>query len=224
MGNQNDDRAWPSVLRRLFDAFSLDRISLVLDLAQRLRRILCSGPNELYEILDYAASVELLDTTGRRAVFKKRQRVRFLQDNIIALEDYAWGDGNILVDYRCTPGVVVDKYREGDRWNILISLRETRGAGDIEEFHIERTEKNTFTKTEEWLQTEIRHRTRRLRMSIIFPRKRRCRRAVLVQRKFNRTTVLGLEHFGTLPDGRQLITWKTSHVDAYDIYTLKWLW
>jgi len=32
--------------------------------------------------------------------------VRYLQDNVIAYRDQAWGDGEILVDYRCTPGII----------------------------------------------------------------------------------------------------------------------
>ena len=103
----------------------------------------------------------------------------------------------------------VDQYQEGDRWNIVISLRETKNMGDIEEFHIQRTEKNTFTQSEEWLQTEIRRHTHRLTMNVIFPGKRPCRRAVLLQRRANRVTVLGPEHFHQLPDGRRLVTWET---------------
>ena len=45
------------------------------------------------------------------------------------------GDGDIFVDYKCSPGVLVD------RWNVLISLRETKNAGDVTNFYIERTVK-----------------------------------------------------------------------------------
>ena len=40
-------------------------------------------------------------------------------------------------EYKCLPGVEVDRYQEGDRWNILISLRETKSSGDIEDFYID---------------------------------------------------------------------------------------
>lgn len=196
---------------------------LIIDLAPMVRQWL-SGNSDMYEILEYEATLELTDTKGKNASFKKRQRVKFLQNNIIAFEDYAWGDGEILAEYQCSPGVVVDKYREGDRWNILISLRGTKSKGDIEEFHIERTEKNTFTQVEEWLQTEIRRRTHRLKMNIIFPRGRHCKRAILVQRRHNRGIALGSDHFRVLPDGRQLVTWESTNVYPYDIYTLKWQW
>ncbi|RIK26329.1 MAG: hypothetical protein DCC55_40050 [Chloroflexi bacterium] len=211
------------LVRTLLSYFSVEWIILLLDLFATLHRWLPGNP-DMYEILEYESTLELTDTKGKMALFKKRQRVRFLQNNIIAFEDYAWGDGEILAGYKCTPGVVVDKYQEGDRWNILISLRETKSKGDIEEFHIERTEKNTFTKAEEWLQTEVRRRTHRLKMNVIFPHGRHCKRAILTQRRHNRATVLGTEHFRLLPDGRQLVIWETTRVYPFDIYTLKWQW
>jgi hypothetical protein len=72
----------------------------------------------MYEVLAYEAELTLLDEKGSKARLTKRQQVRFLQDNIIAYQDQAWGDGNIFVEYRCTPGVEVDRYRDGHRYRI----------------------------------------------------------------------------------------------------------
>jgi hypothetical protein len=210
-------------LRRLLALLSLNQLAALLELFEIAQQWWPGNP-DMYEILDYESTWELLDTAGHLAVFHKRQRVKFLQNNIIAFEDYAWGDGEIFVDYKCAPGVVVDRYREGDRWNILISLRSTKNKNDIEEFYIERTVKAGFVHREEWQQAEIRRRTRRLQMNVIFPQGRPCQQAVLTQRSHTRPTVLGPEHFRCLPDGRQLLTWETTHVCAYDIYTLKWHW
>lgn len=119
---------------------------------------------------------------------------------------------------------MADRYQEGDRWNILISLRETKSKGDVTEFYIEHTVRNGFQKDEEWMQTEIRRRTRRLQMEIVFPHERRCRRAILQQRTHNRVIELGPDHFRTLPDGRQLLIWESTKLRPYDIYTLRWQW
>ena len=221
--SENDISPLP-FLRRLPKSLSLDWLSLTLELAQHLRKLICANPAGPYEILDYEATLELLDIEGKRAVFRKRQRVKFLQNNIIAFEDYVWGDGELLENYQCSPGIVADQYQEGDRWNVLISLRATKGIGDVEEFYIVRQERNTFTKTEEWLQTEIRRRTRRLQMNIIFPKHRHCQQATLSQRDANRTLTLGPDNFHILPDGKQRVTWETTHVQGYDVYTLKWKW
>jgi hypothetical protein len=176
----------------------------------------------MYEILEYDSTLELVDPKGETAIFKRRERVKFLQDNVIAFQDRAWGDGEIFADYKCSPGTEVDRYQEGDRWNVLISLRETKSAGDIEDFYIERTVRAGFTEDEEWRQTEIRHRTRRLKLSIIFPGKRRCRRAVLMERNLNRTTVLDPRYFTDLPDDRQVLTWEIKKPRRFEIYTIKW--
>ena len=211
--------------RRLLAYLPQDWISLLFDLYRALRLFIRRERHEgMFEILEYDSTLELADPKGATAIFKRHERVKFLQDNVIAFQDRAWGDGEIFADYRCSPGIEVDRYQEGDRWNVLISLRETKSAGDIEDFYIERTVKNGFTREEEWRQTEIRHRTRRLKLSIIFPRQRRCRRAVLIERNHNRTTVLDPGHFTDLPDGRQVLSWEIRNPRRFEIYTIKWKW
>lgn len=227
-GNMRSTEAPPtnvgSLLRRLLTCLSYDWLSLLLDVYRYVQQVSSRQQAGMYEILDYDATLELLDAQGATAVFRKRQKVKFRQDNIIAFEDFAWGDGQTMAAYRCSPGVVVDRYREGDRWNVLISLRETRNRGDVVEFQIERKVKNGFTKAEEWQQAEIRHRTHRLQMAVIFPISRPCQRATVSQRSRHHVLVLGPEHFRRLPDGRQKVTWETDRVHAYDVYTLKWVW
>ena len=178
----------------------------------------------IYEILEYESTLELLDPHGHEAVFHKRQKVRFLQDHIIAFQDYAWGDGDISHDYRISPGTAVDRYQEGDRWNILVSLRSSKSKDDIEEFHIERKVCDGFVTHEEWHQVEIRHATRHLRMAVIFPKHRPCRTALLLERSRNRTVELDNDCYVKLPDGRQMIQWQSSRIRHLEVYTLHWQW
>jgi hypothetical protein len=44
-----------------------------------------------YEVLKYEAILELKDRGGKRATFKKHEKVRYLQNNAIAYQDQAWG-------------------------------------------------------------------------------------------------------------------------------------
>lgn len=214
-----------SLLRSLRTCLSQDWIELLFDLYRILHRWVAKHRHEgMYEILDYDSTLDLIDPRGETAIFKRRQRVKFLQDYIIAFQDYAWGEGVIFANYKCSPGVEVDRYQEGDQWNILISLRETRSAGDVMDFYTERTIKHGFTKVEEWWQVEIRHRTRQFRLAIIFPKERHCRRAVLIQRNHHRTSALGPEHFTNRPDGRQVLAWEPEKLKRFETYTLKWLW
>ena len=213
-----------SLLRKLLACFSIDWIITLLDLYPFIAQLLPGKQVGLYEILKYDITLELLDSKGETSVFKKHQRVKFLQNHVIAFEDYAWGDGDIFIKYNIRPGVEVDRYQEGDRWNILISLRETKNRGDIEDFYVDRTVKNGFIKSEEWQQVEIRHQTDHLKISVIYPKDRRCQQAVLVERGQNKTTQLGPEHFHELPDGRQMISWETSNIQRLEVYTLRWWW
>lgn len=183
-----------------------------------------TAPQGMYEILLYDATLELLDAQGENALFRKRQQVRFLQDHIIAFQDYAWGDGEIFADYRCAPGVAVDRYRDGDRWNILISLRETKSRGDVTDFHMERRIRRGFMQDEEWYQAEIRHATCHMRLAVIFPAARPCRQASLHERKGHRSQILGPACMQRLPDGRQLLAWETRQVRHLEVYTLRWRW
>jgi hypothetical protein len=145
-------------------------------------------------------------------------------ESVDCISGLRWGEGEQLAEYSCSPRIEVDHYREGDRWNILISLRETKQRGDTAEFYLQRKVLRGFMQAQEWWQIEMQHPTDWLRMSLIFPMRRHCQRAVLVERKHNRSLVLGPEHFVNLPDGRQLLTWETQNPPRFETYTLKWNW
>lgn len=108
-------------------------MQLLLSLWQLIEPWMPLRQRGLYEVLAHTSTLELCDPQGKRAIYKKNQRVRFLQNNTIVYQDMAWGDGDIFAEYDCTPGVPVDRYQEGHRWQVLISLRETKNRGDVEE-------------------------------------------------------------------------------------------
>ena len=150
--SQPPERYQNRFLRILLPLIASDWVSTILEGWRFIRKLLSRLAQEgMYEILDYDSVLELQDPQGKVAVFKRRQKVKFLQDNIIAYQDYAWGDGNILADYKCSPGVPLDQYQDGFRYNILISLLETKNRGDVVDF-VERTVTGGFTKPNEWRQ------------------------------------------------------------------------
>lgn len=177
-----------------------------------------------YEILDYDSTLDVRDPKGVRAVLTRSEEIRFLQDNIVAIHDHAWGDGELFAKYQCQPGVPVDIYEDGSKYNILISLRETMNKGDSIQLWIERVIKRGFCEKEEWLETEIDHWMHKLKIAIIFPKERPCRRAILSRRSTTYATLLTEEHFALLPDGRQKLSWGTDHPKLHDCYTIKWVW
>lgn len=213
------------LLRRLFPVLASDWVAILIEawklVARFLGREFYPG---MYEILDYDAVLELKDTKGETAIFRRREKVKFLQDHVIAYQYEAWGEGELFADLKCSPGVVADRYRHGLRHVVLISLRETKDRGDVMEFNVERTIKGGFTKAEEWFQTELNFKTRHVRVAVVFPRKRPCTRGVLVERNRNRTRVLGEGNLSTLADGRQVLSWEETNPPLNELYTLKWSW
>lgn len=220
---QSKTDSYAQLLRKVLSLFSLEWIVAGFGLYRDLREMLANGQG-MYEILEYDSNLKISDATGKTAVLKRHQKVRFLQNHIIAFQDHIWGDGNIMERYRVSPGIEADRYREGNHWNVLISLRETKSKGDIEDFHIERTVKNGFTKKEEWWQVGVWCKTHKLKLTTLFPRDRHCQRAILQTRSDNKTVVLGPEHFQILPNGRQMLRWETTNPPLSEVYTIRWTW
>ena len=178
----------------------------------------------LYEVLEYESTLELLESSGKLARFSKRQKVRYLQNNIIAYQDQAWGDGEILINYRCSPGVPVDRYKLGHKTLILISLREIKQRGDVDEFNIQWEIKNGFRQGQESWETEISHTTRRARIHVIFPPDRPPIRAFFIETSRHMGKLVMNENRRQLADGRWQVTWEIERPRLNERYILKWTW
>jgi hypothetical protein len=193
------------------------------------RKIICRvtrgwTDNGMYEVLEYESTLELKDRGGKKATFHKREKVRYLQDNIIAYQDQAWGDGEILVDYRCSPGTPVDRYRSGHKTYVLISRREVKNKGNVDEFNVEWGIRQGFLRpTEQW-ETHITHRTRRLKINVIFPKSRSPRSTTLIEHSRQRSHSLGTSAQVELPDGRWLVSWETRRPRLHENYVIQWEW
>jgi hypothetical protein len=200
-------------------------ISILADVWVVGKRVLGSVLGQgMYEVLEYESTLELKDTKGKNALFRKRQKVRYLQDNIIAYQDQAWGDGKILLNYRCSPGVSVDRHRPGRKTYILISLREVKHRGEEDEFNIEWGIQNGFLRTKELWETEISHPTRHLKVRVIFPKDRPPKRMYIVEGSRQKSHPIGSEKQRQLPNGRWQVVWEKENPHLNERYILKWSW
>ena len=139
---------------------------IIGDLWRLGRKTMRGLSNEgMYEVLDYEATLELQNQKGTRAIFEKRLRVRYLQDNIIAFQDFAWGDGEILLNYRSSPGVPVDRYRSGFKTFILLSLREINNRDDIDEFNIRWDIRRGFLTEDGYWGADVSQRTKHIKIN-----------------------------------------------------------
>lgn len=189
------------------------------------RKILRGLANEgIYEVLDYEYQIELKDKSGKHATIKKREKIRYLQDHITSYQDWAWGDKKVFLNYRCSPGIAVDEFRLGHKTCKLISLRELRSKGDIDEFHMEWDMMQGFLKSTGFWGTGIRHRTKKVTVKVIFPKDRPPLQASITESNLQRTQILGIEAQKLLPDGNTMIIWENSNPRLYENYVLKWEW
>ena len=117
--------------------------------------------------------------------------MRYLQDNVIAYQDQAWGDGEILLNYRCTPGKPVDRYRSGHKTHILVSRRQVKNKGDVDEFNIEWDIRGGFLRSTEQWETHVQHKTAYLKINVIFPKARPPQRVTLFESNRQRSQHAG---------------------------------
>lgn len=189
------------------------------------RKMLRGFANEgIYEVLDYECRLELKDRDGNKASVYKREKVRYLQDYVTSYQDQARGDGEILLNYRCSPGIPVDEYRLGHNTYKLISLREFRKKGDTDEFNIEWNMRNGFLKSTGFWGTAINHRTKRITIKVVFPKDRPPLQVSITESNLRKTHVLGIEDQRMLPDGRPMVVWENTKPRLYENYVLRWEW
>jgi len=178
----------------------------------------------MYHVLDYESTLELLDVEGKFARFEKQKKIKYVQDNIIAHQDYAWGDGKILVNYKCHPGKAVDRYRSGYKTYILIALHEVKNRGDVDDFHITWETKDGFLTPDGFWETNISQKTTQMRVNVIFPKKRLPKRVIVEESNHRKTHIITSEERTVLPDGRMKVSWLKNKPRLFETYLMKWLW
>ena len=222
----NDDPQTENGLPRWGTLFlSLPWVEIVGELWKISSKLLRGMTNEgVYEVLEYESTLEIHNRKGTRATFKKRKKIKYLQENIIAYHDHAWGDGEILLDYRTSRGKAVDRYRSGYKTYILLSLREVKNSGDIDEFDIQWNLRNGFLTEDGYWSTDVSQKTKRIQMSVIFPKTRPPLSLSIEESNRKWTKPLSPETKKRLPDGRWKVTWETSKPKLYEVYVLRWIW
>jgi hypothetical protein len=177
----------------------------------------------IYEVLDFQTQLTIHDSKGKSATLTKYEKVRFLQDNIIAYQDQAWGDGRILQKYRCSSGLPVDIYRIGQKTYVLISLRAVKTKGDVMEFNIQWKMKDGFLKPTGFWGTDINHSTNHIKIQVVFPKSRPPQKVAMVETNWQKEKSLE-KGISFLPDRRCQITWEKDNPKLYEHYVLKWIW
>ena len=214
-----------SLFRNILSSGGLSWLTSLVDLIKRISLFIEEYRLQgIYDVLDQQRTVEIQDPKGHIVTVSTTQRVRFRQNHVIAITEYAWGEGDLFDDYRCSPGVPVDTYSEGSRQVMLISLRQHKNAGDELCLRSQRRILEGFTRPEEYWESDVYHRTKQIELRIILPKGRPCQRATVTARSTGKTVALGTECYHTLPDGRQALHWSQRKPKLYERYLLRWVW
>jgi hypothetical protein len=178
----------------------------------------------MYEVLDYESTLEILDPRGMVAKFQKKERVRFLQHNVIAVQDQLWGFKKNIYDYKCSPGIPADFYESGHKTLVVISMREIYSKKDEVDLNMQWYLKgDPIGKSGSW-ETYINQYTHKLCLNVVFPAERPPVRIWLSEGNKKRISELGRESLSHLPDKQWQITWEKNNPAMYETYTMKWEW
>jgi hypothetical protein len=179
----------------------------------------------LWEIIEDTDEWDIQDSVGELVLLTKTRRLRFLQNGVFAIRDYAWGDGDYQDGYSCNPGVAVDSFHHEGRHNVVVSLRETKQRGDVGDFQIQRTFVDSFRNESESVHADILTATQQLTIRVVFPPTRPPKRAwttshsaKAAQKKPHLLTPTGD------PDGRQYIAHILRRPKLGEEYIVGWEW
>ena len=212
-------------IHALIPANIIDTVHQLLNLLQRLHAFVEERRLQgIYEVIEQSRTVTLHDPEGHVATVETVQRIRFRQNHVTTISEYAWGEGELFAQYHCSPGVPVDHYQEGSRQVALISLRAQKNVGDTLTLRTHRRILRGFTRDREYWENDVYHRTRKISLCIVFPRQRPCQRATLSVRSTGQTVALGAHCYQTLPDGRQTLIWVCDKPQLHERYLLSWAW
>jgi hypothetical protein len=180
----------------------------------------------LWEIIDDIDEWDIQDADGKRVLLTKTRKLRFLQNGVFAIRDWAWGSGSFDANYSCSPGSAVDHFWHDGRHNVVVSLRETKGRGDVEDFTIKREFTDSFCEASETVHAEIMTETHQLTIKVIFPPSRPPKKAWVSRRKDEAANKkhrpLSIQGGG--PDARQFITHTLIRPTLGENYVVGWDW
>lgn len=178
----------------------------------------------MYEVLNYESTLEIMNTSGTVAKFQKSEKIRFLQDNVIAVQDQVWGINNTIFGYKCSLGIPVDFYQSGYKTYVLISLRGVRSKKDEVDINTQwYLRGEAIGKNGTW-ETYINQCTQKINLSIIFPAERPPLKAWVNERNKKKTFEIEKKSFTQLANNKWKITWEKRNPQMYETYAIDWEW
>lgn len=133
------------------------------------QRTFFDGP---YRVLSSHCTWNLEEPDASVAVVTKRLEVEFNYE-VIALSEYAWGEGDQFADYVCEYGTPVGpRVKDGMREYVVISLSAPSQRGEEATLVSHRTIHSSFPDATEWVEYELKQRSKSSTIEVRFPAER----------------------------------------------------
>jgi hypothetical protein len=182
----------------------------------------------IYEILTSQLIWNLEAQDGSLARVTKRNRVRFIQNNVLAIPDYIWGDGAMSSDYTCTPGKKVAEHQEGAKNCVVIALDRMYKRDEELDIEIARTVRGAFTGKREWIEVKPVAGTPALSFMVIWPAGREPRDATVTieneRRNRRKVRALGDEQLAWHEGGRRKYAEHFDNPSSDEVIRVDWSW
>jgi hypothetical protein len=186
------------------------------------REVLPRRSGAAYENLLLELIWEIQDRRGLRAVLDRRQRIRFLRDEAEVVRELAWGEGEQLARYRVRGARRMLVRPEGSRQAVLLGLHRRLGRGDQLTLSTRRFIRAAFRDSTEYCETMLERPTRRVTLTVIFPRGRPPYEAHVTATPEERRSHALPIRFGA--DGRAFLRWSRKDPSVGHTYSLRWSW
>ncbi len=162
------------------------------------------------------------------ACVTKNNRVRFIQNNVLAIPDYIWGDGSTSSDYSCDPGEKVAEHREGAKNCVVIALDRMYKRDDELDIRIIRTVRGAFLESEEWVEVKPVAGTPALSFTLLWPAGRPPRGTTLTleneRRNRRKVTTLTDDDLEWHEGGRRKFARHFANPSADEVIRIDWKW
>jgi hypothetical protein len=120
-----------------------------------------------YSVLSHESTWDIASPDGSLVHATRIKRIRFDQNKVVSLYDFASGDGKRENKY--TPGEAVADFIGEGRWCSLIALGRVYYRGEHLNFKVERTVRDGFMSPHESVGIVTQDATDRMRMTILWP-------------------------------------------------------
>lgn len=179
----------------------------------------------IYEILTSELTWDIESQT--KASVTKNNQVRFIQNNVLAIPDYIWGDGKLKPQYTCNRGTKVREIQEGSRTCVVLAMDRMYKRDEEVALTIKREVLDAFNGDDEWIEVQPLAGTPDLTLDIRWPSARPVKDVTLTTtnaRRNKRSVSPPLDGDLQWHGGRQRFVKRFRRPSADEVLRIDWKW